>query len=377
MVDVAIVGGGPAGLAVAIEAAGKGLSTLVLERRSGPPDKACGEGLMPAGVRALEALGAAVLVPPDGCAPFVGIRYLQEDGTGAAARFPRGWGLGVRRLALAQALTLRARAAGASLQHGNGVHGVHLGPDGVMLDTDGGPVHARFLVAADGLTSPIRRAAGLEGAPVRRRRFGVRRHYVVQPWSDHVEVHWADGVEAYVTPAGPRRVGIAFLWDEGRIGPQRFDRLLERFPALRAALAGAVQESEDRGAGPLHRRVLGRVAGRVALVGDAAGYVDALSGEGLTLAFGQAAGLGAVLPAAVVHGGAALTGWEAESAAAFRRYAWITGALLQLSRHPALRRRVIRQLARHPRIFARLLAAVVEGPGSELRAGPAPALLRG
>lgn len=105
MIDVLVVGGGPAGLATAILADRKGLSTAVAEPRSGPVDKACGEGLMPAALARLAALG----VDPPGRS-LRGIRYV-ESGRGAEALFNGPPGRGVRRTALHEALAARAAAA--------------------------------------------------------------------------------------------------------------------------------------------------------------------------------------------------------------------------------------------------------------------------
>ena len=149
------------------------------------------------------------------------------------------------------------------------------------------------MVAADGLLSRLRRGAGLDGPPARRRRFGVRRHFRRAPWADEVEVWWADGCEAYVTPAGAEEVGVAILWspDErggeadaaasgGRAGcggapspesgGRAFDALFARFPRLAARLAGAEATSRDRGAGPFHQRVRAVRRGNLVLLGDAA-----------------------------------------------------------------------------------------------------------
>ena len=115
------------------------------------------------------------------------------------------------------------------------------------------------MIAADGLGSPLRRAAGLELAANGRRRFGLRRHYAVEPWADLVEVHWSAGAEAYVTPVGARSVNVAFLWEAGAFEEKAsFDSLLARFPALGERVRSAAVESEARGAGPLSRRVKAR-----------------------------------------------------------------------------------------------------------------------
>src|SRR5438067_1049798 len=128
MVDVAIVGGGPAGLATAIACARERLSVVVLERRTPLLDKACGEGILPRGLRALEALGVRDGLAAADCAPLDGIRYLQEDGTVAEARFA-GPALGVRRTALVAALARRARDVGVELCFGCGVRTHRRGPD--------------------------------------------------------------------------------------------------------------------------------------------------------------------------------------------------------------------------------------------------------
>ncbi|MFP2899802.1 NAD(P)/FAD-dependent oxidoreductase [Corallococcus sp. 4LFB] len=360
--DVVVVGGGPAGLAVAITAARRGLDTVVLERASTPVDKACGEGLMPSGLAALERLGALAHLDLRDSSPFVGIRYVQEDGSTAEGKLPAPGGLGVRRLALSHALASRAREVGVDLRENAHVVSHQRTQDGVTLETPTGPVSARFLVAADGLNSPLRRAEGLDVERDVLRRYGLRRHFRRVPWTPYVEVHFASGVEAYVTPAGAERVGIAFLWEDGTVeGRVGFDALLERFPRLAEQLTGAEPDSQPRGAGPLARVVRTRIADRFALVGDAAGYVDAVTGEGLTLAFACAESLGALLPDALAKGAGrdTLLPYERTFQQVFRKYAWTTKGLLMLARRPRLRRPVVRLLGRAPWLFERILAAVV------------------
>ena len=334
--DVLIVGGGPAGLATALAARRRGLAVAVLERARPPIDKACGEGIMPDGVAALRGLG----VTPAGV-PFRGIRYRDERGE-AAARFPGGPGLGVRRTALHAALVAAAEAAGVELRWGSRVESVGL--DGAVT-TEGGTLRADWVVGADGLLSRVREQSGLAGRPARRRRFGVRRHYRLAPWTDMVEVHWRDGVEAYVTPVAADEVGVAMLWGGGG----DFDALLAGFPELALRLAGVAAASRDRGAGPFRQRVRGVARGRVALVGDAAGYLDALTGEGLGLALQQAAALADALAGGDLRP-------YARACRRLRRLSdGFTEVLLLCERHPALRRRVVRELGRRPELFARLL----------------------
>ena len=338
--EVLIVGGGPAGLATAIAARLAGMEVTVADRRRPPIDKACGEGLMPDGLERLRQLGGEL--DPDRARPFRGIRYLDGDVV-AEGRFPGVSGAGVRRLHLHQALVRRAEQLGVTLEWGLKVDALEEG--GVA--TGSGPVTARWIVGADGLRSRVRAWAGLDAPAARWQRFGVRRHFEVQPWADCVEVYWADDCEAYVTPVAAKEVGVAMLWSRRKAG---FDELMRSFPRLAERLEGAQAVSTDRGCGPLRQRVQGVVSGRLALVGDASGYVDAITGEGLSLAFHQAAALAAALAA----------GDLAPYARQHRRIGALPDAMTRLllfvERRPPLRRRVIRALAHEPALFSRLLA---------------------
>ncbi len=356
--DVVVVGGGPAGLAVAIAAALRGLDVLLLERGAFPIDKACGEGLLPAGVRALEALGARSLLAPDASCPLRAIRWIDGE-VAAEASLPAPGGLGIRRTALSEALVARARSAGAEVREGAAVLGHRCLPGEVEVELEGGLVRARLLVAADGLASAVRGRAGLDqpvrGAP----RFGLRRHFACRPWSDAVEVHFGDGVEAYLTPAGAERVGVAFLCEGAARRP--FPELLAHFPALAERLAGASFDSRPAGAGPLRRAARGRALDRLVLVGDAAGYHDAITGEGVSLALSGALALGEALPDALAAGAprAAFAGWARGEALRFARYAATAQLVLGLARRPGTRRRVLGLLARQPALFSRLVESAV------------------
>src|SRR5690606_36199913 len=170
-----------------IACAEAGLETVVLERHPAPIDKACGEGLMPRAVRALARLGVLDRIDPARSARFVGIRFVQEDGTTIEAPFPADPGLCVRRTALVEALRRRAAEAGARLLFGAQVKGMEFARSHARLQLAERRLDTQVIVAADGLHSRLRKMAGLAGPPARRRRFGLRRHFDCAPWSVHVE----------------------------------------------------------------------------------------------------------------------------------------------------------------------------------------------
>ncbi|QCB94215.1 NAD(P)/FAD-dependent oxidoreductase [Cellulomonas shaoxiangyii] len=336
--DVLVVGGGPVGLAAAVEARRRGLEVVVLEPRAGTVDKACGEGLMPGALRLLQEWD----LDPVGHT-LAGISYRSPAGH-VDHRFRGPAGRGVRRTTLHDALRERAAALGATTVAGRAT-GVRVTPDGVVV----AGISARYLLACDGLHSTVRRLLGVERPVpagrdrVDRRRYGLRRHYRLAPWTDLVEVHWSRDAEAYVTPVAPDLVGVAVL---GRRGAG-LDAALDGFPELAGRLHGALPAGPVRGAGPLRQRSTRRAVGPVRLVGDASGYVDALTGEGLRVGFAQARAAVATLddPAAYERA------WRAAS----RDYRLITSALVAWATSP-MRPALVPVARRSPALFG----AVVE-----------------
>ena len=232
---------------------------------------------MPGAVAALRDLG----VDPAGAGAH---RHpLPRRAPRREAPFRAGPGRGVRRTALHAAL--RRRRCGRR-RHSRAARRRRRSRRTATTSRSTGAA-ARYLVAADGLHSPVRRALGLDAPPTRGRRLrpapplhgrsrGRRTSRCTGP----------SAAEAYVTPVAPDMVGVAMLTSTRG----SFDEHLRRFPALRDRLDGPMPLGDVLGAGPLRQRARRGVAGRVLLVGDAAGYVDALTGEGVALARGAGPG---------------------------------------------------------------------------------------
>lgn len=330
MRDLVVAGGGPVGLATALLAARAGLDVMVHEPRRGPVDKACGEGLMPGAVVGLRELGVELRGRP-----IAGIRYI--DGKRSVdAPFRHGAGMGVRRTTLHAALSEAVAAAGVKVDE-SPVKDVQDRGDHVLVEG----VPARFLIAADGLHSPTRRTLGLEGTSRMPRRYAQRAHAAIAPWTDFVEVHWAPSGEAYVTPTADGQVGVAILT---RQRGRDFHDLLADHPRLAERLDGA-SWGRVRGAGPLRQRSTARVRGNVFLVGDAAGYIDALTGEGIALGLAQAK----AAIAAVVDGSPQR--YERD----WRRVTWqhdlMTAGLVTATRASFVRTGIVPAAQRLPSVF--------------------------
>lgn len=224
---------------------------------------------------------------------------------------------------------------------------------------------ASYLLAADGLHSMVRRKAGLQGGESPYKRWGARTYFRSEEERHYVEVTLGNGVESYLTPLGEGRYGLAFLWSPHLLGSQIetegniTQRLMSRFPAdfaERLPLRSGDFWEGTRAIGPLQQKVSSVLhsTGRVALVGDAAGYFDALTGEGLCLGLCQAQALSRCLIED------RLADYPARHRAIKARHQLTVAGLLWLIHQPRLRQRVFEALAGCPRQFQAVIRFAVE-----------------
>ena len=254
------------------------------------------------------------------------------------------------------------RRLGAVLRHRCMVYGVDVESTGAVLHTAEGNLAARLVVAADGLHSSLRRASGLEAPAGARRRFALRQHYAIPPWSDFVEVYIDPLGEAVATPVSDRCVGVNFVWEDGDFARPSIEALTDRFPALKQRLGDASVTSSIKGAGPMKQRAIRRNADRMVLVGDAAGFVDSISGDGLSIAFNSAIILGRHLSRILARGARreSMRGYEREARRLYRGYWLVTNGLLAIARHPRARRTIINSLMRHPEMFRAMMTGAMK-----------------
>ncbi|MCK9518012.1 MAG: NAD(P)/FAD-dependent oxidoreductase [Dehalococcoidia bacterium] len=359
MHDVLVVGGSLGGCATAIQLARRGFRVALVERSHSAGRKACGEGLFPAGVAALERLGLAGL--GDRGRALTGVQFA-TNGAAANAAFTDGrTALGIRREILDAALRQAAVDHGVCLRTGVAATGISTTAGKMTaVITTGGTMAARAFVAADGLGSRMRRLAGLDDGR-RGTRYGVSAHVAcVSDLQPLVQVWFGRGHELYVTPVGDRSANVAILTRRDRMAGfaghlrEAFSELASGHPVLRAGFA---IEDEPMAAGPFARGCKRAWRGNLVLVGDAAGFFDGITGEGMPAALLGAERAAAAVAEYLEHGSYAPFRRYERERRALTRNAEVLGRLsLTLGRWPAFAGQAIRNLDARPETFARLVA---------------------
>jgi menaquinone-9 beta-reductase len=351
--DVLIAGAGPAGLACAIAAVRQGLHVEVIDAARPPIDKACGEGLLPGSLESLAALGFDLKhdLDPTESAVLRGIRFIGDSASSndyitVQAAFPANPGRGVRRTALHSLLLDRAASLGVRFHWENAVRSIATDNKIAVVQTSSQTLRARFLIGADGHQSRIATLAGLTAGVVRSRRIGLRQHYAAAPWSQFVEVYWSNHGQAYVTPISSNEICVAFVARE-KIGGH--NQALCHFPALKRHLVAAKPSDPPRGSITLGRTLHRVTSGNIALIGDASGSVDAITGEGLALGFRQAV---ALAPALKDNN---LAAYQQAHRLIQRLPTLMSQGLLLMDRSPRIRDRALNIFRSSPWLFERLL----------------------
>jgi menaquinone-9 beta-reductase len=364
MADVLIAGGGIAGSSLAVMLGRAGLAVELFESGRFPKEKPCGEGLMPAGVGVLQRHGLAEAV---GGAPFRGVRYYSGRLV-AEGRFPTAAGLpatgrGQRRYHLDHALfTAAAATLGVTAYTGARVTApLCEGGRVVGMVVEGQQLRAPLVVVADGLHSRLRRQLGLEGPPPSRKRVGLRTHYRLAlgqaqpPW---VEIFLGRGYELYVTPLPCGELLVAGLAEQGAVvggAEASMRRWLSEQPLLQARLEGAEQITALSGMAPLASRARVGVTRGAVLLGDAAGFLDPITGGGMAQALLTAELLAGYVARNLGTSDSWVWQYERARSAMLRDYRILTRMVLGLSSHPWLARGTLRLLRAAPALFSHLI----------------------
>jgi flavin-dependent dehydrogenase len=358
--DVVVVGGSLAGASTAIHLARRGLDVQIIDRAAFPRSKACGEGLFPRGVEALDDLG--ILNPVLEQARIINSVRLQMgdvsvEGSVGSWAYPT---IGIRRDMLDATLLAQAQSEGVEVHSDvTAVDLIRSGTGFRGVQTSEGDYEARAIVLADGLRSRMRRVAGLD-ALISRQRYGVSAHYLLEEeCASQVQIYILDGHEIYVTPVGERTLNVALL--TGKEGAKRLaGDLSHSFEAI--IQDGGVLPLDAKlldgplAAGPFPARARREWSANLLLVGDAAGFFDGISGEGMSLAL-ITSKLAAEAVYQFLQSGSSrhFVGYERAKRGLVRNSNLLARVSLFVASHPSVGRHFLRNLSNRPATFEKIL----------------------
>ncbi len=380
--DVIVVGAGVAGSSAALLLGQEGYRVLLLDRATFPRHKTCGEGIMPEGVRILASLGLMRDLLSAGSGLARGLRFRSQDGTWAQADFPPVDGqpacsVVIRRYELDYLLLERAAALpNVSVREGFTVSeavyddGAIRGVTGRTTGRLSAPetLRAPLTLAADGMHSKFHNRYGIEKTVLRRQRWGIAGHLQgVEAAEPFIEVFFQEGHEIYAAPLADDLVLVAILMEKKGMGafqgnlPQAYHRFLQASPGFGERVGNSVVVPPVAARGPLGFRVDPVYRPGLLLVGDSAGFLDPITGEGMTLALKSVQAAVPIARRALQTGDvsdAALAPYAAERARITHDVYKLTKLMLDVTRYPVLANRAVRHLGRDPALFQKLLGIV-------------------
>lgn len=380
--DVIVAGAGVAGSSAALLLGQEGYRVLLLDRATFPRHKTCGEGIMPEGVAILASWGFLPDMLASGAGVARGLRFRSHDGTWAQAGFPPVDGqpacsVVIRRYELDYLLLQRAAALpNVTVREGFTVSEA-LYEDGVVRGVTGRAtghlaapeiLRAPLTLAADGMHSRFHNRYGIEKTVLKRQRWGIAGHLLgVEAVEPYIEVFFQEGNEIYAAPLAGDLLLVAILVEKEGMGafqghlPQAYHRFLQAAPGLAGRISNSEVLPPVAARGPLGFRVDPVYRPGLLLVGDSAGFLDPITGEGITLALKSVQAAVPIVRRALETGDvgdAALAPYAVERARITHDVYKLTQLMLDVTRYPALANRAVGRLSRDTALFQKMMGIV-------------------